>query len=82
LTASLVARGLSTYLGFIVQQLVKRDLEQHGNFAQHGDVGCFFSALQFPNIALLNAKLLPQFRLSQSLSFPQSAQFLTKFFHR
>ena len=45
LTASFVANGLSIYVNFIVQQVVKRDLEQRGNFAQHGDVGCFFSAL-------------------------------------
>jgi hypothetical protein len=37
-------KGLSIYLDFIVQQLVKRALEQHGDFAQHGDVGCFFAA--------------------------------------
>jgi hypothetical protein len=48
LTASFVANGLSIHLNFIVQQLVKRNLEQRGNFAQHDDVGCFFSALQFP----------------------------------
>lgn len=63
MAASFVANGLSIYLSFIVQQLVKRDLEQRGNFAQHGDVGYFLAALQFPNIALLNAKLLPQFSL-------------------
>ena len=63
LTASLVAKALSIYFDFIVQQLVKRDLEQYGDFAQHGDVGCFFAARQFPNVALLNAKMLPQLRL-------------------
>jgi hypothetical protein len=48
LTASLAAKGLSIYLDFIVQQLVKRDLEQHGDFAQHGDVGCFSPRSNFP----------------------------------
>ena len=39
LLASLVANGSSIYLDFIVQPLVKRDLEQHGDFAQHGGDG-------------------------------------------